>query len=97
VNYSYQNDEGQSQDVIYSQKPQGEMNAGVTVKPEQSGLPENMLATIVEYGAVKDCPYQELLLLERGDAENPDGGLINLFLGSPIRTNEFSILFTLTT
>ena len=47
---------------------------------------------VTEYLANRECPDTELLLIEIGDAEDPDGGSISLLMGCPVGTQDLDVI-----
>jgi len=76
-------------DVVYSQKPQGELHGMLSVDPPQSGVGQTM-ATIVEYATDVETDNTELLVLEIGDSD--DGGNITIYEGGPINPAEIDVI-----
>ena len=69
----------------------GEMQGETSFSPPKSGM-HNMLATLVEYSAVSECKYPDILLLEIGSPESRRGGLITLRKGRTVDPSEVEIL-----
>ena len=47
---------------------------------------------VTEYLANRECPDPELIIIEVGDAEDPDGGSISLLMGCPVNTSDLDVL-----
>lgn len=69
----------------------GEMQGRVTYDPHRSGQSEHV-ATIVEYDTSDETTCPEMLLLEIGNAENEQGGMIRMMFGNDIQPTEAEVL-----
>lgn len=78
-------------DVIFRRKSQGEMHGTCSCEPKMAGIDE-MFATVVEYSGPEDYENPEVLLLETGKQDNPNGGCIRLMLGADITPADVDIL-----
>jgi hypothetical protein len=77
--------------IVYTQKPQGELQGRCSEQPAPSGMTQPLLATVVEYTTDTKCDNPELLLLELG-GDGDEGGNITLMEGGPINPAEVTVL-----
>ncbi len=75
-------------DIEYLVKKQGEMHGKVTEIPASDS---DLYATVVEFQA-EGAKNPEAMLLEVGDVDAEDGGLIRLLLGTEVRLSEIDVL-----
>lgn len=86
-----QKPEGEDREVVYVQKSQ-EMYGHSSESPKPSGLPDKVLATIVEYSTQDTTDNPELLVVELGGEGKNEGGHITLWLGSQVNPNEVEVV-----
>ncbi len=77
--------------VPFRRKPQGDLYGESTYLPKRSGI-DKLLTAVVEYGAVSECDNPELVLIEAGDENSPEGGYIMLFQGCKANLTEVDVL-----
>ncbi len=74
----------------YQQKPFGAQYGGYTEQPQPPGA-DTLPATVVEYTSNDSTDNPELLLLELGGKDDPEGGYISMLLGCPIDPSEVKV------
>ncbi|HAA04034.1 MAG TPA: hypothetical protein DCZ69_09370 [Syntrophobacteraceae bacterium] len=74
----------------YLQKPFGPMYARCSEQPRGSAL-EDYLATVVEYGTTDKTDNPDMLLLELGGEESPEGGYIMMMLGCAVSASDVRV------
>ena len=80
-----------SLELRYALKPQGELQCHYSEVPARAGLPEKMLATLVEYRCEHPAENPEFLILEVGE-ERSNRSYVRFFLGCQIRLSEVDVL-----
>jgi hypothetical protein len=83
--------DGSQVEVIYNEKGQGELQCKYQETPPRSGMKQDLLATVVEYRAVKPVENPEFLVLEVGEQQGPQS-YVQFFLGCPIKLSEVDVL-----
>jgi hypothetical protein len=84
-------DKSPATELTYVMKSQGELQCKYTENPPRQGLPQEMLATLVEYRTDQPTDNPELLILEVGE-ERSTQSFVRFFLGCPIKQNEVDVL-----
>jgi len=84
-------DDEEESEIHYCLKGQGVMHGRVTRSPYASGT-DTAFVSVAEYRAAGDCENPELLILERGGEDNPDGGHVTVYLGSNVNLSEIDVL-----
>ncbi len=80
-------------ELHYQAKAQGVMYGNCRRQPAGQGLPAaGAFTALMEYRAAEQCENPELLILETGGQDDPDGGHLTLYLGCPARLNEIDVL-----
>jgi len=83
--------QGAPTDLTYVLKSQGELQANYTETPPRQGLPQEMLATVVEYRTEEPTDNPELLILEVGEQRSTQS-FVRFFLGCPVKASEVDVL-----
>jgi hypothetical protein len=78
-------------ELLYTLKPQGELQCHYSESPARAGLPAQMLATLVEYRCDQPAENPEFLILEVGE-ERSRRSFLRFFLGCPIQLSEVDVL-----
>jgi len=78
-------------ELLYTLKPQGELQCHYAESPARAGLPAQMLATLVEYRCDQPAENPEFLILEVGE-ERSRRSFLRFFLGCPIGLSEVDVL-----
>ena len=74
------------EEVLYIMKSQGELSGKAYIG---SSIHKNMLGTVVEYSTTDG---KQAVIVEVGDINNEDGGLITLYTGKIIPTKDVDLL-----
>jgi hypothetical protein len=82
---------GQTVELLYSMKTQGELQCNYTETPARDGLHKPLLATVVEYRTPQATENPELLILETGE-QRSQNSFVRFFLGCPVRPTEVDVL-----
>lgn len=83
--------EGQETEFEYDQKGQGEIYGECTTVPPEVGLPQKMMAVVVEYQSTVDNANPEIMVVEIGGENADEGGLISMMIGANIRPSEIDV------
>jgi hypothetical protein len=83
--------DGRQTEVNYNLKEQGELQCDYQETPIPSGMPDALLATIVEYRTGQPVENPEFLILETG-ARRSARSYVQFFLGCSIRLSEMDVL-----
>jgi hypothetical protein len=78
-------------ELLYTLKPQGELQCHYSESPARAGLAAQMLATLVEYRCDQPAENPEFLILEVGE-ERSRRSFLRFFLGCPIGLSEVDVL-----
>ncbi len=84
--------EGGPVEITFVQKPQGELFGACVQEPRPSGQAKPQLAGIVEYITDQPCDNPQILVLELGDENSPEGGSITLMEGGPMNPADVAVL-----
>jgi hypothetical protein len=76
--------------VSFEKKGNMEFNGAAEYNPSRSGDRE-LIATVAEYSATKECREPEIMILEVGSADEEDGGHILFLVGNALAANELQV------
>lgn len=83
--------DGEEIEVQYRCKPQGTICGRFTRHPESADMADVFVA-FAEYEADESFEDPELLLIERGGEDDPEGGLVNMLMGAILVFNDIDVL-----
>ena len=83
---------GNAEQVVYEQLQQGELNCDHFQFPADPRLPKKLLATVSEYQSEATIKDDRLTVIEVGDAECAEGGLITIYIGREIQMHNIHVL-----
>ncbi len=83
--------DGKDVEIVYNEKPQGELQCKCVEIPPRSGMSAELLATLVEYRAEQPTENPEFLILETGE-QRGSRSFVQFFLGCPIKLSEVDVL-----
>lgn len=81
-------DTGNETEVEYLKKPLGSMQ-GMGYRNPPEG---RMLTTLTMYSTETPCHSPQAITMEIGAPDNEEGGLVSLYLGETVQSNEVSVL-----
>lgn len=84
-------DEDGELEVQYRCKPQGTVYGSYSCVPAVAGM-DNIFTAFAEYEADESFENPELLAIERGGEDAPDGGMVSLYVGGITVFNDIEVL-----
>lgn len=91
VAYTETHEDGTVAELEYQRK-NPTLSASMEIVPAPSGVEMPLMTLVTEYRTEQQCLNPELLILEVGGEDDPRGGLVYLYLGSPLMETDFDVL-----